>query len=127
MSYEIKTKSHGKIDGGFCSIYTNGFRFGELAFLTKSLHYALRHLANRPEAKAVNIPNFGVEAFWESFTKCIDEITGRYFTEAGFIPRRTKKELERLLAEGQGKIQVENLPGVIMIPIRVSDSEDEVA
>ncbi len=129
MTLRIETTSHGAIEGGFFSAFTSGFRFGEFAFPTQAVHHALRHFAEKPEAKAVNLPSFGEEAFWERFSAYLGELADRCFGSSEFSPPEVVKyELERLITEKQGKIPLTELvDGLVMIPIRVSDSDDEVS
>lgn len=130
MSLIIITTSHGNVEGGFFSVYTGGFRFGQYAFPTQNMHNMLRVFAEKPSCYAINLTSFGEETFWDSANAYFFEIANQ-LVEMGdsLLPELAKAEFDRRLAAEQGHFEKDKIPQLDLeyIPVRIPEDESEVS
>lgn len=133
MTATIQTKSHGNIDGGFFSVYTQGFRLGEYAFPTQHVHNVIGHLAGHPNAYAANLLSFGLETFWRDFSIQIDGLVellneqSEWFSEE----KDLQEVLDNFIQTSQGTFDPVQLSlmreSMMGIPLRISNNEEEIS
>jgi hypothetical protein len=121
MSLGIETQSHRIVDGGFFGAFTCGFRFGEYAFPTQSMHHMFSYFANKPESFRVNLVSFGEDAFWSSQNSYLNEIASTFID-------LEEERLDKFLDRTQGRFDIDQIRSDLRsIPIRISKDESEVS
>jgi len=127
MSLTIKTESHENVEGGFFSVYTGAFRFGDYAFPTQNLHKMIKHFAEKPSSFALNLTSFGEETFWNNTDKFFEEILNSVFENtSSLLPELAEYELDRIINSKQGKSSLSDINAEI-VPIRINNEETEIS
>ena len=65
MTLTLETKSHGDIESGFFSFFTQLSRLGKYTFGTEALCTLTQYLAKNPNEKEAEILGCNVNKFWE--------------------------------------------------------------
>lgn len=127
MTLIIRTISHGDIEGGFFSVYTNGFRFGEYAFPTQHIHSVIEYFAKNPKRYAANLFSFGEDIFWDEFSQQISELGLEILTRTDDLG----SIIDEFFKEGQGIFDPVKISAMretmVGVPIRIPDDEEQVA
>ena len=128
MTLMLTTESHGDIESGFYSTFTQFARLGEHTFATRHLCELVQYLANNPALRQTQILGYDLDKFWErqgdhmqEFAEMITE------TENSYLPELQRFDLERRLEREQGEIPVEDDVDLYnegcMVPIKVTEDE----
>ena len=131
MTLILKTESHGEVESGFYSTFTQFARLGEYTFGTRHLCELVQYLAENPEVNRAQILGYDLDKFWQRFSDNTQELI-KMITEAeqSYLPELKRFDMERQLERQQGEVIVEDEVDLYnegrMIPIRVIDNERSI-
>lgn len=131
MTLILKTESHGEVESGFYSTFTQFARLGEYTFATRHLCEFARHIAEKPNIKDGRILGYDLDKFWQRVDNHMEELT-QIISEAeqSYLPELHKFEIDRELERQQGEISLEDEVDLYdegrMIQIKITNDDSYV-
>ncbi len=128
MTLLLKTESHGEVESGFYSTFTQFARLGEHTFATRHLCELVQHLAENPHVHKTKILGYNLDKFWQRQGEHVQELIQMTLeAEQSYLPELQRFDIDRRLESQQGEISVEDDVDLYnhgrMIPVRVTDDE----
>ena len=77
MSTTLKTKSHGEIDTGFQSVFTDFVKFGDYFFLSRDFCNAVKEIAQSPTVHKFELSGFPISEFDTEVANAIQRMLGK--------------------------------------------------
>ncbi|MDP1695682.1 MAG: hypothetical protein Q8L29_02090 [archaeon] len=128
MTLILETESHGEVESGFFSTFTQFARLGEHTFATRHLCELIQHLAKNPRLHRTQILSYDLDKFWqrqEDYAQEILQIISE--AEQSYLPELHRLDMKRQLERQQGEISIEDDINLYndgkMIPIRILSDE----
>ena len=130
MTLMVETESHGEVESGFYSTFTQFARLGEYAFSTRHFCELVQYFAKNPQISKAQILGYDLDKFWEREEDHMQEIT-RMIIEAGqsYLPELQKsdtEQLERHRGEVCAEDEVDLYDEGRMVPVDVADDESAI-
>jgi len=131
MTLILKTESHGEVEAGFYSAFTQFARLGEHTFATRHLCDLIQHLANNPQVSESQILGYDLDKFYqrlEDHAQGVAQMLAE--VDQSYLPELQRFDVERQLARQQGEIPVEDDIDLYdegrMVSVRVMDDERSI-
>ncbi len=131
MTLILETESHGEVESGFYSAFTQFARLGKHTFATRHLCELVQHLAKNPNVRKAQVLGYNLDKFWQrqgDYTRELMQMVVE--AEQSYLPELQRFEMERQLERQQGEISVEDDINLHnegrMIPVRVADDERSI-
>lgn len=121
MTLLLETKSHGTIESGFYSTFTQMARIGQYAFETKDLCYLAKALAENPKLRNLEISGCNLDQYRQLEKTYRNSIIENANSEDAF---------EEFMEKAQGNLPLESKAELVdvrkAVPIRVGDESIKV-
>lgn len=132
MTLILETESHGGVESGFYSAFTQFARLGEHTFATRHLCELVEYLANNPQVRQSQILGYDLDKFWQRQREDMQELANMIAeAEQSYIPELQRLDMERQLEGRQGEISIEDEVDLYdegrMVPVRVANDEKSIS
>lgn len=128
MTLILITESHGEVESGFFSVFTNFTRLGEYAFATRHMCELTQLLSKHPSLYKTRILGYDADKFWEKFSNFTNEILDA-MTQS-YLPELQQYEVDKCF-EQQGEITLIDRLSLEyegrIIPVEVAKDEKSIA
>jgi hypothetical protein len=132
MTLSLRTDSHGTVDAGFFSIFTQFSRLGEYTFATRHLCDLARYLAENDTILKTRILGYNLDKFWKRSDDYMQEISQILVeAEQPWVPEELRNfYIDKHLENTQGEVPLEDAFDLNnegrMIEIKVGDEEESI-
>jgi hypothetical protein len=128
MTLLLETQSHGEVESGFFSTFTQFARLDKHTFATRHFCELAQSLAENPQVRKAQLLSYNLDKFWQRQKEHVDEFTQVLMeAEQSYLPELQKFDMDRQLKGKQGQISIEDEVNMYdegrMIPVIVTDDE----
>jgi hypothetical protein len=128
----LRTESHGTVEAGFFSVFTQFSRLGEYAFATSHLCKLVQQFAQHPAVREGRVLGYDLDKFWQRQTEYFQELLemvsrqvmladamGHYPSELPY----TESD-QRRMEQAQGEVLLEDEVDIYnegkIVPVKIS-------
>ncbi len=128
MTLILITESHGEVDSGYFSVFTQMARLGEYTFVTRHFCELARRFAEKPRARKGRILSYSLERFWDRFGEQAGDIF--QILEESKTEKEFGSKIDTYFDRQQGRASLEdevNLKNrAHIIPVTVGDHGENI-
>ncbi len=131
MTLLLETESHGTVESGFYSAFTQFLRLGEYTIATRHLCELVQHIAEHPDRREGRIRTYDLDRFYERFDENVQEFA-QMVAEAqqSWLPELQRADMERRMENEQGQIFIEDEIDMYnegrIVPVKISDNGSKI-
>lgn len=139
MTLVLQTESHGQVEAGFYSVFTQFSRLGDYTFATRHLCKLVQKLAQYPTIKQGRILGYDADKFWQRRDEYFHEVVhilieqmiladaeGNYLSELHYSESNEEK-LGKLQWEIPLEDEVDMYDEGRIVPVHISKEGDAIA